>query len=85
LQAHTARIAVDLSFKAPKMHTICSRSITSRAAGIAAIPQRPQVQQRQHSRSVVANDSKVSETASSAGYAAELRASSSQCNHSAAG
>ncbi|WIA16699.1 hypothetical protein OEZ85_013356 [Tetradesmus obliquus] len=40
------------------MLTICSRSIAGRAAGIAAIPQRPQVQQRQHSRSVLAHDSK---------------------------
>lgn len=59
LQAPTARIAVDLTLKALKMHTICSRSIAGRAAGIAAIPQRPQVQQRQHSRSVLAHDSKV--------------------------
>ncbi|KAF6254502.1 hypothetical protein COO60DRAFT_1703289 [Scenedesmus sp. NREL 46B-D3] len=46
------------------MHTVCSRSIASRAAGISAIPQRLQVQQRQHSRSVVVNNSKDGKTKS---------------------
>lgn len=78
LQASAVRIAVDLSCKALIMHTVCSRSIASRAAGISAIPQRLQVQQRQHSRSVVVNNSKVTETKIIAVWTATLCANSSR-------